>query len=129
MHLVDVVVPVDGAGIEGEMRPVVRVARVPQLDEVVDPVASIGLGVRAVQRDIAEGPLGHGVAVFDLGGQLRLLPSDRQGSDHPLRDGHGHVRALELALHPPPAGERPVRDVDGLPAFVVERVSAEELLP
>ncbi len=128
VHVVDVVVPVDDTGIEGEVHPVVAVARVPQLEEVVDPVARVGLGVGAVQRDVSEGPLGHHVSILDLGSQLRLLPPDRQGSDHPFRDRHGRVGALELPLHPPAAGEGPVRHVDGLPAVVVERVLPEEVL-
>ena len=107
---------------------VVVVARAPQLEQVVDPVAGVGLGVGAVELDVAEGALGHGVAVLDPGGQLRLPAPDRQGSDQPFRERHGRVGPLELALHPPAPGEGPLGHVDGLAPVVVERVAAEEVL-
>ena len=81
------------AGSNSNRRVVVAVAGVPQLDEVVDPVARVGLGVGAVQLDVAEGALGQRVAVLYPGGQLRLLAPDRQGSDQLLHERHGRVGA------------------------------------
>ena len=93
VDLVHVVVPVDGAGIEAEAVVVLVVAGVPQVHEAVDPVAGVGLGVGAVELDVAEGPLGQCVTILDPGGQLRLLAPDRQGREQPLGEASSRLSA------------------------------------
>ena len=121
-------VPVDDARVEPESLVVRFVAVAPQREEVVDPVPRVGLGVRAVERHVPEGALGQSVPFLDAGGQLRLLAPDRQGSEDSFRRRHRRVGSLELALHPPAPGERPLRDADRLAALVVERIAPEVLL-
>ena len=121
-----VAVPVDGCRVEAERRVIVVVAGARQLEQVVDPVARVGLRVGAVELHVAQGPFGHGVAVLDTGGQLRLPASDRQGSDQLLGEIHGRVGAAELSLHAPAPGEGPLGHADGLAPVVVEGVALEE---
>ena len=128
VDLVHVVVPIDGGRIEFEPGMVVAVTGLPQRNQVVHPVARVGLGVGAVELDVAEGTLGQRVPVLHPGGQLRLLAADRQGSDHLFHERHGRIGAFELPLDPPPPGEGPLGHVDGLAPVVVEGVAAEEVL-
>ena len=44
---------------------------------MVDAVARLGLGVGAVELDVAEGPLGQGLTVLELGGPFGLLAAER----------------------------------------------------
>ena len=76
MHVVDVVVPVDDAGIEAEGPVILVVERVPQLEQPVHPVAGVGLGVGPVELDVAEGTLGQGMAVLNACRQFGLLAAD-----------------------------------------------------
>ena len=127
VDLVHVLVPVDGAGIELEAVVVDLVERAPELHQVVDPVAGVGLGVRAVELDVAQSTFGEGMTILNPGGQLRLCPPDRQGSEQLLRKAHHRVGPPQLSLDPTPAGERPFGHADGLAALVVERVPLEEV--
>ncbi len=65
VDVADVVVPVDGAGIEPERVALVRVDLVPQREQVVDAVDRFALGVRAVQLDVRERALGFVPALFE----------------------------------------------------------------
>ena len=67
VDLVDVGGPVDRRRVEAERGPVVLVHPVPQGEEPVDPVAGVGLGVRAVELDVAEGPVGQQVLLLERG--------------------------------------------------------------
>ena len=68
-----IVVPVDDDGIEAE-RLLVGRAEVEELQGAVDAKASLGLGVGAVELDIAERPFGEGPALFDRSGALGHSP-------------------------------------------------------
>ena len=125
VDVVDVDRPVHGGGVEAERGPVVLVHPVPQGDEAVDPVQGVGLGVGAVELDVAQGPVSQQVLLLEGGHPLGLLAPDGQRPDDPLGQAHGLRGPGELALDPSPPGERPLRHHDGLPVLVVERVLLE----
>ncbi len=77
-------VPVHRGGIEAEELAVVGVHAVPQGEQAVDPVAGLGLGVGAVELDVAERPVGQEVPLLEGGHPFRLPPADRQGPGDPL---------------------------------------------
>ena len=78
VHVVDVVVPVDDGRVEAEGLVVLVVEGVPELEQAVDPVAGVGLGVGPVELDVAEGTLGQRVTILDPRRQLGLLAPHRQ---------------------------------------------------
>ena len=85
----------------------------------------LGLGVGAVQLDIAEGPLGLGAFLLHPRRQVGPLAPDRQRPEDTLGRGEGPVGPLQLALHTTASGERPLRHHDGLALGVVQRVLGE----
>ena len=125
VHVVDVVIPVDDAGVEAKGGVIFVVEGVPQLEQAVDAVTGVGLGVGAVKLYIAQSALGQCVPVLDARRQLRLLAPHGQRRQQSFHHGHGLIGPPELSLHPPSARERPLGHADGLPAFVVQRVAAE----
>ena len=125
VDLADVGGPVDGGRVEAEGRPVVLVHAVPQGQEPVHPVERVGLGVGAVELDVAEGPVGQQVLLLQGGHPLGLLAPDGQRPDHPLGQRHGLGGPGQLALDPPAARERPLGHHDGLAVLVVEGVLLE----
>jgi len=66
MDLVEVVRPVDDRRVEAERPPIGVVDPLPQQQQPVDPEAGFGLGVRAVQLDVAERPLGLLSSLFEM---------------------------------------------------------------
>ena len=100
VDLADVGGPVDGAGVEAEGGPVVVVHAVPQGEQPVDPVEGLGLGVGAVELDVAEGPVGQQVLLLEGGHPLGPLAPDGERPDHPLGQRHGRRCPGELALDP-----------------------------
>ena len=120
-----VVRPVDGARVERERRPVVRVERRPERLQAGVVEHRFGLGVRAVELDVAEGALGLALALFELGGQVGPLPPHGKRCEHALSRVQRAQAALELALHATPSREGPLADDDGLTVVVVQRVLGE----
>ena len=121
----DVGLPVDGRRVEAEGLAVVGVHAVPQGEQPVHPVAGLGLGVGAVELDVAEGPVGQEVLLLQRGHPCGLAAPDGQRADHPLGQVHGLGRPGQLALHPAPSGEGPGGHDDGLSVAVVQRVFGE----
>ena len=78
VDLPDVGRPVDGGRVEAERRPVVLVHAVPEGQEAVDPVERVGLGVGAVELDVAERAVGQQVLLLQGRHPLRLLAPDGQ---------------------------------------------------
>ena len=126
--LVDVGLPVDGSRIEAEGLPVVLVHAVPEGEQPVDPVEGFGLGVGAVELDVAEGPVGEDVLLLERGHPLGLAPTDRQRPHDLLGQVHGLGGPGQLALHPPSTGERPCGHHDGLAVGVVDGMVGEPRL-
>ncbi len=85
VDLVDVGGPVDGCGVEAEGGPVVLVHAVPQGEEPVDAVEGVGLGVGAVELDVAECPVGEQVLLLEGGHPLGLLAPDGERARPPAR--------------------------------------------
>ena len=125
VDLVDVGGPVDGGGVDAERGLVVFVHPVPQGDQPVDPVEGVGLGVGAVELDVAQRPVGQEVLLLEGGHPLGLLAADRQGAHHPLGERHGLGRTGQLALDPAATGEGPLGHHDGLAVLVVDGVFGE----
>ena len=128
VDVADVGVPVDGGRVEAERPAVVGVHPVPQGQQAVDPVEGLGLGVGAVELDVAEGPVGQQVLLLEGGHPRRLAAPDGQRAHHLFGQVHGLGGPGQLALDPAPAGERPRRHHDGLAVGVVERVLGEPAL-
>ncbi len=124
----DVVGPTDDGGVEAEGLALVGGEAVPQGQEAVDPEVGLGLGVGAVELDIAEGPLGPGVLLLDAGGQVGPLAADGQDAEEPFGQGEGGGGPAQLALHPAPAREGPLGDDDRLAVGVVEGMLGEPRL-
>ena len=57
VHVVDVVIPIDDAGVEGEDRLLVVAEGGKEPECAIDAISSLGLGVGAIELDIAEGAL------------------------------------------------------------------------
>ena len=86
----------------------------------------LGLGVGAVELDVAEGPLGLGPALLEPGRPLGLRAPERAARRAPSRPRSSTFMArCSWRLHPAPAGERPLGHDDGLALGVVERVLGE----
>ena len=89
----------------------------------------LGLGVGAVELDVAEGPLGLRSAAPRPGRPDRPARRARAGRPGPARPApRALVARLQLALDPAPSGERPLGHHDGLAVGVVERVLGEPRL-
>ena len=72
--------PLHHGWVEAELLLLSRGEQVVDLEEAVDLEDGFGLGVGAVQLDVAEGPLRLLAALFDPGCQIRLTAPERQGS-------------------------------------------------
>ena len=127
VHVLDIVGPVDGGGIEGERGLVGTVERLPQGPQAIDTEHRFGLGVGAVQLDVAQGPLDRVLALLHAGRQLRLPAPNGKLGDDSLHPAQNLRQALELALHAAPSRKRPFRHFDGLALPVVDRVISEPL--
>ena len=125
VHLLHVVGPVDNGGIEAERRPVVVVERLPELQEPVELVDRLALGVGAVQLDVLVGPAQLLAALLKAGAHQGMSTSQRQGRQHPVGGLQRTLRSLELAGHPPPTGEGPLGHGDRLVVLVVDGVLGE----
>ncbi len=119
------VVPVDDDRIECEQGAVGFVERVGQRHQPVDPVDGLGLGVRAVQLDVAAGTVDLGPAVGQGGGECGLPTANRQRGGDLLGCVDDLGRSLQLARHPATAGERPLGYDDGRAVGVEDGVARE----
>ncbi len=127
VDVVDIGGPVDDTRVEAEQSAVLLVHPAPQGQQAVHPVAGLGLGVGAVELDVAQGPVGQEVLFLEGGHPGGLAPPDGQGPDQPLGQVHGLRRPGQLALDPPSARERPFGHDDGLAVGVVQGVLGEPL--
>ena len=125
VHLLHVVGPVDDGGIEAERRPVVASERIPELQQPVELVDRLALGVGAVQLDVLVGPAQLLAALIEAGAHQGVATPQRQGRQHPVGGLQRTLRSLELPGHPPPAGEGPLGHGDRLVVLVVDGVLGE----
>ena len=121
-----VVVPVDDPRVEAEGGLVLGIEGGPALQQAVDAVDRLALGVGAVELDVGEGPLDLLALLLEGGGPRRLLAAEREGLQDALAPLDGALGPLELALHAAPTRERPLGDDDRLALGVVDRVLGEE---
>ncbi len=126
MDVGGIVAPVDHPGVEAEGGLVLRVESVPAGEEAVDAVDGLALGIGAVQLDVGQRPLHLLPLGLEGGGPGRLLSPEWQRLQRLLPLDDGALRSFELALDPSSAGERPLRDDDGLALGVEDRVVREE---
>ena len=117
--------PVDGARVEPEVVAVAPVHLGPQLEEAIDAEEGLGLGVGAVELDVAQSPVGLVALLLQSGRQRRLPAPHGEGAEHPLGRAQRAPGPLELALYPTPAREGPLGHDDGLPVGVVHGVLGE----
>ncbi len=117
--------PFQHGWVEAELPLLAPGEQVVDLEEAVDLEYGLGLGVRAVQLDVAERPLRLLPALFDPGCQVRLAAPERQRLKSALSAAERPGGLAELVLYPPAAGERPLRDLDRLAFVVCERVLRE----
>ena len=129
VDVVDVVVPVDDAGVEAERRVVVGVEGVPQRRSGGRPGSGRRSRCRRRRARRSRGPAWPGR------GGPRSVPPTRPACPGPASaviSRSATVMSLvgpaQLALHPAPPGERPLGHADRLAPVVVERVAAEPVL-
>src|SRR4029453_3934076 len=101
-------------GVEAERGPVLLAQRLGPGQQLVDAVDGLALGVRAVQLDVAERPLGLFPALLEPGRPLGLSAPRGEGLERRLGLVDRRAGPFELALDPAAAGERPVGHDDGL---------------
>jgi hypothetical protein len=129
VDLGDVAVPVDDPRVEAERRPVVAgQAAVPQLEQVLDAVDRLALGVGAVELDVGEGPLDLARACSSSrADHSACLPrSGSVCSAFSARSSTTLARFSWPCTRPRP-GKRPLGHDDGLALGVVDRVLGEPL--
>jgi hypothetical protein len=125
VDVLDVVLPVDDAGVEGEGLAVALAQTVEEREGAVDAESGFGLGVGAVELHVFEGALGLCSPILDAADEFGPLPAHGQHVDGSLcRLEHARGTA-QLALYLASARERPLRHDDRLPAGVVEGPSGE----
>ncbi len=128
MDLADVVRPVDRGGVEAEGGPILLLHALPELEQPVDPVACLGLGVGPVELDVSECAVGEQVPLLERADPLGLAAADRQGAGDPFGELHPAAGARQLPLHAAAPREGPGRHHDRLTVGVVERVFEEPAL-
>ena len=123
----DVGVPVDDPWVQAELPAFLVVHGRVQRQQVAHAVDGLALGVGAVQLHVGQGPVGLLPSFLQLGPPLCGPAPQRQRGHHPFRAAQHRGGPSELALHPAPAREGPVRHHDGLAVAVVEGVLGEPL--
>ena len=127
VNVVDVVIPIDDAGVEVEVALVVSIECVPQAEQVVDLVDRFALGVQAIQLDVFERPLDVLPLRFQFGGEVGLLATQGECLQRLLGGSQHLLGSRQLLLNASATGELPFGDDDRLAVFVVQRIVGEEL--
>ena len=109
VHIVDVVVPIDDGGIEAELLVILLVEGVPQVDQAIDAVTGVGLGVCPVKLDVAEGTLGQGMSVLYARRQIGLFAPYRHGGQQASRQWSWPDRPGGVGVAPARARGRTTR--------------------